>query len=156
MSEQARHHSVPPMLTHSDSLDNDLDLEPKPLPRELINGLREIYKLFLRPDAEYELNLSHQVRRNVLQQFEQNDLTADILQPAVTEILMLMYLNTYPRFLDWIDRQGSKNHISRRGSSKCWSLNSSVVGRKTRAAFGVDSDELRSGLALRMAKENGW
>ncbi|KAI8051034.1 hypothetical protein BDF22DRAFT_694467 [Syncephalis plumigaleata] len=140
------------------------------LPDELVHGLREIYKLFLEPDAEYELNLSHQVRRDLLRQFKRNELHADMLQPAMSEILMLMYLNTYPRFLEWVEQQDRRKQGSRRGSTKRWSISSHLLnsnhsngnsnshsnGRRVYVPFTADANELRSGTALRMAKENGW
>jgi hypothetical protein len=100
---------------------NMLSVDPT-LPDELVHGLREIYKLFLEPDAEYELNLSHQVLHTLLQQFKQNELSTDMLQPAMNEILMLMYLNTYPRFLEWVEQQDRLKQGSRRGRNKRWSL----------------------------------
>ncbi|RKP25477.1 hypothetical protein SYNPS1DRAFT_28795 [Syncephalis pseudoplumigaleata] len=126
------------------------------LPDELVHGLWEVYKLFIAPDAEYELNLSHQVREDLLEQFRQNELTADMLHPAVSEILMLMYLNTYPRFVEWMEQQGPRKYGPRRSYTKRWSLTTPMFGHRACAPLNGNANELRSGPALRMAKDNGW
>ncbi|RKP10426.1 hypothetical protein THASP1DRAFT_27798 [Thamnocephalis sphaerospora] len=63
--------------------------------------LRSIFETFIRPGAEYEVNLDHVTRQAILTRVASNCINARMYDAAFRETTDLMLYNTFPRFLRW-------------------------------------------------------
>ncbi|KAI9203675.1 uncharacterized protein BJ171DRAFT_599906 [Polychytrium aggregatum] len=82
------------MMSSSHSLSISL------LPKRVQELMWEIYRKFIISGAEFEINLNHEQRNEIMTKFEAGDIPSDVFVPAERTIVELMYLNTFPAFLE--------------------------------------------------------
>ncbi|KAK9762854.1 hypothetical protein K7432_011002 [Basidiobolus ranarum] len=66
---------------------------------DLIPELREVYNTFIKNTAEFQVNLESATRKALFKKAEKDQFTVDMYEPAVEEIKLLMFRNTYLRYL---------------------------------------------------------
>ncbi|KAJ6230041.1 double hit [Anaeramoeba flamelloides] len=62
--------------------------------------IQKIYKQFIIPTAPLQINISSKVSNEVSNEINNGSVDVNLLQPPCSEILELMYTNTYPVFLE--------------------------------------------------------
>ncbi|ORX88373.1 hypothetical protein K493DRAFT_306675 [Basidiobolus meristosporus CBS 931.73] len=65
----------------------------------LVPELQEIYNTFIKNSAEFQVNLEANTRRALVDKAKKNQFTVDMYDQAAEEIKMLMFRNTYLRYL---------------------------------------------------------
>ncbi|ORX89249.1 regulator of G protein signaling superfamily [Basidiobolus meristosporus CBS 931.73] len=68
---------------------------------DLVSELREIYNTFIKNTAEFQVNLESETRKALLTKVENELFSPDMYVPAVEEIKLLMFRNTYLRYLTY-------------------------------------------------------
>lgn len=58
-----------------------------------------IYKQFISSDAPYELNLKSSIKQKILQALQSSMLPSNIFDEAIDEVLVMIYLNTFKKFM---------------------------------------------------------
>ncbi|RKP14323.1 hypothetical protein BJ684DRAFT_19262 [Piptocephalis cylindrospora] len=67
---------------------------------ELSAELENVYSTFLAPDSHYELNVSRRLVLAVRRKLDEQDYRLEIFQEVLDEVHLLMFQNTYPRFVE--------------------------------------------------------
>jgi hypothetical protein len=85
---------------------------------ERADELRDIFNMFIRVNAQHELNLSYQTRRALIGEFMSDNRATlrysmhrplkrvtdpNVFRDAYNEVVTLMYQHTYPRYLEWLE-----------------------------------------------------
>ncbi|KAK9719848.1 hypothetical protein K7432_004532 [Basidiobolus ranarum] len=67
------------------------------------NELRSMYETFINPKSEFQVNLSSATIQELTRQFESGELSLTMFSRAEREIHLLMYQNTFPRYIRYTD-----------------------------------------------------
>ncbi|RKP25640.1 hypothetical protein SYNPS1DRAFT_22435 [Syncephalis pseudoplumigaleata] len=94
--------------TASESITSEM-LPPAemPLSGEALRELKAIYTTFIVADSEFEVNLTSACRQAIATRICHGTACADVLDSAEREIYQLVYLSTYPRYLQYKKRRVS-------------------------------------------------
>ncbi|KAJ3079278.1 hypothetical protein HK102_003907, partial [Quaeritorhiza haematococci] len=65
------------------------------IPDDLVSHFRYVYEVFIEEEAPFEINISSTLRRQLKNDLVQRPLLSSIFDPAIDEVLSLIYLNTF-------------------------------------------------------------
>lgn len=75
------------------------DLLSEILPESMIDLMKSIFEKFIRPDSIYELNLTGNILPRIRKKFKGGVLDENIFEEVVSEVLRLLYQNTFKTFI---------------------------------------------------------
>ncbi|KAI9143700.1 RGS domain-containing protein [Paraphysoderma sedebokerense] len=104
------------------ALEND-ENKRKNSPKQYESSIIALYQEYIRPGANYELNIPASTRKRITQEIQSKNYQVEIYEQAKKEVSQMMYLNSFPRFLAKL-----------KGSSLNGSSASSVITKTTEAS----------------------
>ncbi|KAL7749307.1 hypothetical protein RI367_005178 [Sorochytrium milnesiophthora] len=91
----------------SQLLSSDLLEEIPRNDKEMTAKIRDIYGQFIAPGSPNELNLTYNMRMAIKKDIDSGNATVLALEPALVEVIILLYRNNYGRFLEYIAQNGT-------------------------------------------------
>jgi len=76
-----------------------------PVPKALLPAYWELADTFIMPWSETQLNLSGEIVREIRRLFEESQCYLEMFEPVVREIQELVYVNVWPRFVVFLQKQ---------------------------------------------------
>lgn len=76
-----------------------------PVPKALLSAYWELADAFIMPWSDTQLNLPYEMVQEIRRLFEESQCYLEMFEPVVREIQELVYVNVWPRFVVYLQRQ---------------------------------------------------